>query len=126
MPGKHILLLATFLTSATVAAFVRSFVVSEKSAISGQPDISGKLVVCEKFTTPKHPATSEGPSIPEQFSKVKKIATNRKGFPGTSGPGLRHVRDDEDEPWPDDGHERATHVNLFECAYFVIGRLPRC
>ena len=59
-------------------------------------------------------------------AEVKKVASNRKGFPSTSGPGLRHVRDDEDEPWPDDGHEGATHVNLFECAYFVIGRLPRC
>jgi hypothetical protein len=38
-------------------------------------------------------------------AEVKKLASNRKGFPGTSGPGLRHVRDDEDEPWPDDGHE---------------------
>jgi hypothetical protein len=53
VPGKPFLLLATFLTSATVAASVRSFVVSEKLAISGQPDISGNLVVFEKFTAPK-------------------------------------------------------------------------
>ena len=78
MPGKPFLLLASFLTSATVAASVRSFVVSEKPAFSGQPDISGKLVVCEKFTTPKHLATSEGPSIPEQFSISGRLATSDK------------------------------------------------
>ena len=76
MLGKPFLLLATFLTSATVAASVRSFVVSEKPAISGQPNIPGRLVVFEKFTTPKHPAASEGPSIPEQFSIPGRLATS--------------------------------------------------
>ena len=69
--------------------------------------------------------TTKGRTEAATVAEVKKVASNRIGFPGTSGPGLRHVRDDEDEPWPDDGHEGATHVNLFECAYFVIGRLPR-
>ena len=78
MLGKPFLLIATFLTSATVAASVRSFVVSEKPAISGQPNIPGKLVVFEKFTTPKHPATSEGPSVPEQFSISGRLATSDK------------------------------------------------
>src|SRR5262249_49758256 len=63
---KVFLLLATVLTFATVAAAVRSFV-SEKPAMSEQPDIFGEFVT-EKFITSEHPVIHDRPVIPERFS----------------------------------------------------------
>src|SRR6516162_5808038 len=75
---KAFLLLAAFSTSATVAASVRSFVVSEKPVISGQPDMSGKLVMFENFITSERPAIAEGPAIPEQFAIFGRPASTDK------------------------------------------------
>jgi rare lipoprotein A len=75
---KAFLLLATFLTSATLAAAVRSFVVSdyENPAISQQLDISGTFVISEKFITSEQPAIYDRPAIPERFAISGRPATS--------------------------------------------------
>jgi hypothetical protein len=80
------------------------------SGIEGPSDVAGCFGVVNFSHTTSFPEISGCPEMADfsettkdrtkaaTVAEVKKVASNRICFPGTSGPGLKHVRDDEDEP----------------------------